>query len=88
MSSERFLELSVKVFAILSWVALVFMMGVGLYLIVVGGDPVPIGNTDFELPARVLGFLWCIPAAWYFFVLRLASYVLWLLLDIRAQLRR
>ena len=82
--SYKFLHLSVTVFRILAYVALVVQVGAGLVLVVTGGDPVVIGNID--VPARVVGILNFVAAALYFFSLRLVSHVIQLLLEIRERL--
>ena len=71
---------SVVIFKVLAWVSLIIQAGVGLVVLVVGGQPVPI--VGVEVPARVVGILNCIAGLIYFFVLLLVSKMIRLLLDI------
>ena len=79
------LELGVKIFTVLAWVSLVVQVGVGLVVVVIGGDPVPIGG--FDMPARLIGVLNCVGGAVYFFIFTLIAQAVRLLLEIREQLR-
>ena len=63
--SYKFLRVSVKVFKVLAWIAVVFQVGTGLVLIIGGGEPVPLGG--LEIPARVVGALNFVAAGMYFF---------------------
>ena len=82
--AQQFLQLSVKVFKVLAWIALGFQVITGAILIVVGGEPVFIGGV--ELPARLVGVLNFVAAGMYFFSLWLMSSLIELLLDIRKRL--
>ena len=86
VKSYKFLRVSVKVFKVLAWVALVAQIVTGLILVVGGGEPVLIGGID--VPARVVGILNFVAAGMYFFTMWLVSNVLQLWLDIRDQLAR
>ena len=77
------LELGVKIFTVLAWVSLVVQVGVGLVVVAVGGDPVPIGG--FDVPARLIGLLNCVGGAVYFFIFTLIAHVVRLLLEIRER---
>ena len=77
----KFLRVSVKVFKVLAWVAVVFQVVTGLVLVIGGGDPVPLGG--LEIPARLVGVLNFVAAAMYFFSMWLMSGLIQLLLDIR-----
>ena len=79
--SYKFLRVSVKVFKILAWVAVVFQVITGLVLVIGGGDPVPLGG--LEIPARVVGVLNFAAAGMYFFSMWLMSSLIQLVLDIR-----
>ena len=80
----KFLRVSVVVFKVLAWVSAVLLVGVGLYLVVAGGEPILVANVD--VPARVVGILNFVTAAMYFFSFRLMSAVIAVLLDIRGRL--
>ena len=82
--SYGLVQRGVKVFLVLAWLSLVVQVGLGLFILVVGGEPVLIGGID--VPARLVGALNCVSGAIYFFMLLLVSRVLRLLLDIREQL--
>jgi hypothetical protein len=77
------LQLGVKIFSVLAWVSLVVQVGVGLVVLVMGGDPVPIGGLD--VPARLIGVLNCVGGAVYFFIFTLVAQVIRLLVEIREQ---
>ena len=79
--SYKFLRVSVKVFKVLAWVAVIFQVVTGLVLIIGGGDPVPLGG--LEIPARLVGVLNFVAAAMYFFSMWLMSSLIQLLLDVR-----
>lgn len=79
--SYKFLRVSVKVFKILAWVAVVFQVITGLVLVIGGGEPVPLGG--LEIPARVVGVLNFVAAGMYFFSMWLMSSLIQLVLDIR-----
>ena len=80
---RNMLQLGVKIFTVLAWVSLVVQVGVGLVVVVVGGDPVPIGG--FDVPARLIGILNCLGGAVYFFTFTLIAQVVRLLLEIRER---
>ena len=69
-----------KVFKVLAWVALGLQSVMGMVLLVVGGQAVPIGGVD--VPARAVGALNLVAAVVYWFMFLLASSVLRLLLDV------
>ena len=79
--SYKFLRVSVKVFKVLAWVAMIFQVITGLVLVIGGGEAVPLGG--LEIPARVVGVLNFVAAAMYFFSMWLMSSLIQLLLDIR-----
>ena len=82
--SDGLVRRGATVFMVLAWLSLVVQVGVGLFILAVGGEPVLIAGLD--VPARLVGALNCVSGAIYFFMLLLVSRVLRLLLDIRAQL--
>ena len=82
--SDGLVRRGATVFMVLAWLSLVVQVGVGLFILAVGGEPVLIGGLD--VPARLVGALNCVSGAIYFFMLLLVSRVLRLLLEIREQL--
>jgi len=84
MAQEKFLRVSVKIFTVLAWLSLIIQVGVGLVVLVVGGQAVAIGGVD--VPARLVGILNCVAGLVYFFMLLLVSKVIRLLLDIHDRL--
>ena len=80
---EGFLELGIVIFKVLAWVSLVVQVVVGIIVLVVGGEPVPIGGVD--VPARLVGLLNCVAGAMYFFVLLLVARVIRVLLEIHKK---
>ena len=80
---EGFLELSIVIFKILAWVSLVVQVVVGIIVLVVGGEPVPIGGVD--VPARLVGLLNCLAGAVYFFLMLLVAKIIRLLLEIHRK---
>lgn len=82
----KFLQASTTIFKVLACIALVVQVGVGLFLVIRGGEPVVIGGMD--LPVRVVGLLNFVSAAMYFFSFWLMGSLIRLLLDIRGQLGR
>ena len=84
--SSKFLRIGARVFVVLAWVSLVVQVGVGVFILAVGGDPVMFAGVD--VPARLLGLLNCIGGAVYFFLLLLISHVLRVLLEIRQRLEK
>jgi hypothetical protein len=82
--SYPFLRVSVVIFKVLAWVALVLQVAVGLYALIVGGEPVFLWGVT--VPMRILGILNFVSAAVYFFVFRLASHLIRLWLDIADRL--
>ena len=81
---EGFLELSTVIFKVLAWLSLVIQVVVGVIVLVVRGDPVPIDGID--VPARVVGLLNCVAGVVYFFLLLLVAKVIRLLLDIHRKI--
>ena len=79
----KFLRVSIVIFRVLAWVALILQVITGLVLVITGGAPVTIGG--LEVPARVVGVLNFVAAAMYFFSLWLMGSLLQLLLDIRSH---
>ena len=84
--SAQFLGVGRKVFKVLAWVSLVLQVAAGIFVLVVGGEPVVIGGVD--VPARIVGVLNCIGGVIYFFVLLLVSHVLQVLLEIHQRVER
>ena len=84
--SAAFVALGRKVFKVLAWVSLVLQVAAGLFVLVVGGEPVVIVGVD--VPARIVGVLNCIGGVIYFFVLLLVSHVLQVLLEIHQRVER
>ena len=84
MAHDKFLRVSVKIFTVLAWLSLIIQVGVGLVVLVVGGQAVAIGGVD--VPARLVGILNCVAGLVYFFMLLLVSKVIRLLLDIHDRL--
>ena len=82
-SSAQFVGLGRKVFTVLAWVSLVLQVAAGIFVLVVGGEPVVIGGVD--VPARLVGVLNCVGGVIYFFVLLLISHVLQVLLEIHQR---
>ena len=82
-SSAQFLGVGRKVFKVLAWVSLVLQVAAGIFVLVVGGEPVVIGGVD--VPARLVGVLNCIGGVIYFFVLLLISHTLQVLLEIHQR---
>jgi len=80
----KFLQVSVKVFRVLAWLALALQVITGLILLITGGEPVVIGGLD--LPARLVGVLNLVAAALYFFSFWFMGSLIQLLLDIRSRL--
>ncbi len=79
----KLIHAGVVVFKVLAWVSLLIQGALGVYLLVTGGPPVPVGGVD--VPARVIGILNLVAAGIYFFILLLVSAVLKLLLDLRGR---
>ena len=77
----KLVRVSVKVFKVLAWVSLALQGALGLFLLVTGGEAVPIGGA--EIPARAVGILNLVAASIYFYMLSLISVVLKLLVDLR-----
>ena len=80
---EGFLELSIVIFKILAWVSLVVQVVVGIIVLVVGGEPVPIGGVD--VPARLVGLLNCLAGVVYFFLMLLVAKIIKLLVEIHRK---
>ena len=79
--SITLLRVSSGVFIGLAWLLLVMQVGMGLYLLVTGGPPVPVGG--FDLPARVVGLLNCVGGVVYWFLLLVIAALIRLLLELR-----
>ena len=79
----KFLGISVKVFQVLAWLSLAVQLLVGLIILVVGGEPVPIGGA--EIPARLVGVLNFVAAGIYWFLFMFISHLTRLLLDLRGH---
>ena len=82
-SSAQFVGLGRKVFRVLALVSLILQVAAGIFVLVVGGEPVVIGGVD--VPARLVGVLNCVGGVIYFFVLLLVSHVLQVLLEIHQR---
>lgn len=80
------LKKSATVFKVLAWVSLVLQVVVGVFLLIGGGQAVPIGGVD--VPARVVGILNCVAGAIYFFLWLFLSQLVRLLLDIRCAVSK
>lgn len=80
---EGFLEFSIVAFKVLAWLSLVVQVAVGMIVLVVGGEPVPIGGID--VPARLVGLLNCVAGAVYFFMLLLVAKLIRVVLDIHRK---
>ena len=80
---EGFLEWSILIFKVLAWLSLLVQVVVGVIVLVVGGEPVPIGGID--VPARLVGLLNCVAGAVYFFMLLLVSKIIRVLLDLHRK---
>ena len=80
---EGFLEWGIVIFKVLAWLSLVIQVAVGVIVLVVGGEPVPIGTID--VPARLVGLLNCVAGAVYFFMLLLVAKLIRVLLDIHRK---
>ena len=77
----RFVHAGVIVFKVLAWVSLALQVMAGLILLVVGGEPVPVG-VGVEIPARLIGVLHFVAAAVYSYLFMLMSQLLKLFLEI------
>ena len=82
--SAKVLGIGAIVFTVLAWVSLIVQVAAGLYVLVVGGEPVPFGGLD--VPARLVGVLGCLGGAVYFFLLWLIAHVLRVLREILKRL--
>jgi len=80
---ERFLRRSVVVFKVLAWLSLVLQVIVGMVVLVMGGEAVPLGGID--VPARVVGVLNFIAAAIYFFLFMFIAHITQVLLTLSAR---
>lgn len=76
-------KLGSTVFKVLAWVALGLQAVMGIVLLVIGGQAVPVGGV--EVPARLVGVLNLVAAVVYWFMFLLASAVLRLLLDVHCH---
>ena len=84
--SERFLRRGAAVFAVLAWLSLVLQACVGVYVLVTGGPPVPMG--DLDVPARVVGILNLVAAGIYFFLFMFLRHLTRLLLALYGQVTK
>lgn len=82
----RTVRVGVIVFRVLAWLSLLIQGAAGIALLVTGGARVPVGDAD--VPARVVGVVFCLAAGLYFFLLLLIANVLKLLLEVRGRLDR
>ena len=82
----QFLGFGRKVFKVLAWVSLVLQVAAGIFVLVVGGEPVIIGGVD--VPARLVGVLNCVGGVIYFFVLLLVSHTIQVLLEIHQRVEQ
>ena len=82
----KLIGIGVVVFKVLAWVALVLQLGVGVYLLIAGGEPVLVNN--IEVPARVFGILSFVQGVIVFFMFTLLSVVLRLLLDLHTHVTK
>ena len=80
---EGFLEWSIVIFKVLAWASLVIQVAVGVIVLALGGEPVPIGGID--VPARVVGLLNCVAGVVYFFLLLLVAKLIRVLLEIHRK---
>lgn len=83
---ERFLRRSVVIFKGLAWLSLVLQVIVGMIVLVMGGEAVPLGGID--VPARVVGVLNFIAAAIYFFLFMFIAHITQLLLTLSERMGR
>lgn len=81
--AAKLVGISVTVFKVLAWVSLVLQGALGIFLLVTGGEPVPVGGAD--IPARAVGVLNMVAAGIYFFMLMLVSAVLQLVFNIHGR---
>ena len=82
---QKFLRISARVFQALAWVTVVLSVGSGLYLLIAGGDDIPLYGG--YLPARVVGVLNFISAAVYWFSFTFLSKLIHIIVDIHARVR-
>ena len=80
MKGERFVRVGATVFMVLAWLSLVVQVLVGLFILVIGGEPVQMGGA--EIPARAVGVLNFLAAAVYWFLFMFVSHVTRLLLEL------
>jgi len=81
-----FLGKGAVVFAVLAWLSLAVQVGLGLFVLVMGGPPVPIG--DLDIPARLIGILNIGGAVIYWFLFMFVSKLTRLLLAVHAQVTK
>ena len=86
LKGKKLIGIGATVFWVLAWVALVLQVGMGIVLLIMGGDAVPLGGVD--IPARLVGALNLVAAVVYWFMFLLASAVLRLLMDIHCQVTK
>ena len=84
--SATFLQFGARVFTVLAWISLSIQGLAGLFVLVLGGDPVLLGGV--EVPARLVGVLNVVGGAIYFFILLLVAHVLRVLLMISQRLEK
>ncbi|MBI3021261.1 MAG: hypothetical protein HYY59_04600 [Candidatus Omnitrophica bacterium] len=81
-----FLRKSATVFSVLAWASMVIQTLAGLYMLVFGGEPVPIG--DASIPARAASVLVFAGAALNWFLFMFAAKLTQVLLDIHSQVAK
>ena len=81
---HKFLRLSAKIFQILAWVTVVLSVASGLYLLIAGGDDIPLYGGS--IPARVVGMLNFVSALVYWFSFTSMSKLIRVVVDIHARI--
>ena len=81
-----FLKRSATVFLVLAWVGMGIQTLAGLYMLVFGGEPVPIG--DAAVPARVASVLVFAGAALNWFLFMFAAKLTQVLLEVHSQVAK
>ena len=82
-NSAKFLGGSAKVFVVLAWVSLVLQVGMGVFVLVVGGDPVPFGGVDIN--ARWIGCFTILQGAVSYFLLVFIAHLIRAILEIHQR---
>jgi hypothetical protein len=82
-NSGKFAGIGAVVFTILAWISLGVQLLVGLIVLIIGGEPVPIGGAD--IPARLIGILNLFAAAIYWFLFMFIASITRLLIDLHRQ---